>query len=628
MAASSDLPIDAEPGGPADPDLLAARRARRTDAAGSTDECLQAAEAELAEAVGRCAALADALERARREATAAREGEAAERGLRADGEADADARVRALEREAQRLRGLEAETVRLREELGEAEARAASLTRALEGARADAAAIREAFDGEREEAAVELDRLRGARDARADALETVRAQAVELREAIEELRAAPRGDAERIAALEGELAQRDAHEDQVLEALRALGAELDAARDALTRRAERDAQVEALVAGLIEAAEGLRGGYERELARLLAERDARLAHERQRLGAELAREREARRAAEEALRAATDASANPFYDRPRGAAPAPTAAHPALAQRPEIETTADDGAPGVVVDLVRAAARLRAAGDAPPGGNDGADDGRAAAPERTVLPAPSPQPGPAEPWMGAAFAALAAADADAAERLLCALLPLQAARVRHDVTYALELPGLGRRHVAAGPQVAAAVTQPEADGAAQFTLTGSAAALAPLVTGAAPRRKLPGVTVEGSRWRLRRLLRALQRPTGLDELAGGTAPPRAADLLALLCVAVPAAQVRGSDFRVAYEVAGPAGERTLVRAAPDGSLTVTAPCDDVEADATVVVAAADLAGILTGIAPATVTGDAEAVATLQGWLRRVQRRAG
>ena len=231
------------------------------------------------------------------------------------------------------------------------------------------------------------------------------------------------------------------------------------------------------------------------------------------------------------------------------------------------------------------------------------------------------------PWFADAIVTLAAVDAASAERLLLCALRVQASLVDKDVTYEVELPATGRHHVRVGRRRDVVVSAVGHDpGDAEFRLEGSAEALAPLTAGTAPRR-LKGVAVRGRRRRFRRLAKALSVPVGLPELQAAGARPRAGDLLALLCLGVPADTVRGADFGVAYVVAGDDGKvrRTLVRAEPDGGLTAIpdAP-EQFLADATVRTDAAGLLGILGGTTPVEPEGDTHAVATLHGWLRGAQ----
>ncbi len=232
-----------------------------------------------------------------------------------------------------------------------------------------------------------------------------------------------------------------------------------------------------------------------------------------------------------------------------------------------------------------------------------------------------------EPWFAAGLVTLAAVDAASAERLLLAAFRTQAALVDKAVTYEVELPATGRHQVRVERRGEVAVTQAEHDaGDAEFRLEGGVEALAPLLAGSAS-RKLRGAAIRGRKRRYRRLARALSVPVGLPELQAAGAPARAGDLLALLCLAVPAEAVRGADFGVAYVVTGPGGEerRTLVRAEADGSLTAIpeAP-EQFAADATVRVDAGALPGLLAAPAAAPAEGDAGAVATLHGWFRGVQ----
>jgi hypothetical protein len=568
-------------------------------------------------------------------------------------------------------------------------ARAASLEGELEEERRQRAALETRLEVERARFAAKLasseEVLRAKLDSDGDA---------RLAAATNELHAA-RARAEGAEAarriLEAELAERMRLAQPMHEALEALYEELAEERLDRAGRAARAAAVEGLVADLIATAHGLRAGFERELEALALERDARLASERERFAAVLAeveervaglrgqlvvaarqlreqpgeeqaerpndqadlvRETTERAAADQRATADLDAltaeverlraaeRGNPIYDALSSGPLVPPADHPALVSTEASGSIEGAEAPAVVADLMRAAARLRAASEEPRQAAVTDEEQLAPAspvpvapPERATAPASRvPAASPVAPtkhaWFAPALVALAAVDAATAERVLVAALPVQAARVAKDVEYELELPATGRHRVRVGRRgdVVVATAGPHERGEADFRIEGSVAVLAPLAAGAAPRR-LRGVEIRGHRRRLRRLLRALKAPIGLPELQAAGARPRPGDLLALLCLGVPAAEVRGADFGVAYVVRDAGGRRvrTLVRAEPDGSLTAIPEAPDLfPADATVTVDANELLGVLAGSTPVSPEGDAQAVEKLQRWLRRAQ----
>lgn len=574
-----------------------------------------------------------------------------------------------------------------------------------------AEAGKQAADGERLTA-----RLAEAESALADAQalasqdrERVRA----LASARDELRATDVRAEAAETALHAETARAEAAET----ALRAVDARVASAEVELRGDlAEREAAVAALGAALVATAGELRAASRRQRATLAAGHGAQLAEERagvaeeraavaaelaatqervaglreqlvattEHLRQQLAEERAARRVAEAALTRSSSACAvaeqqaaaalialeaerrrpgalgggNPIYDVLSSGSLVPADDHPALLRPASVPRPEGSDAPAVVSDLARAAARLRAGGDAerleplarvdPSGAHP--VESAARTPELAVIEGVAAPAGAAasrlEPallvapetqsWLGSALVALAAVDPAAAERLMLAFLPVQAGAVTKDVAYELELPQTGRHVVRVSAQgnvvVASLTTAGPGDATAggvaaghlDFRITGAVEVLVALGAGKAPRR-LRGATVRGRRRRLRRLLRALRAPVGLAELQAAHVRPRSGDLLALLCLAVPAEIVRGADFAVAYVVHdGDRRVRTLVRASRDGSLTVApeAP-DSVSADATVTVGAGELLGVLGGTAPVNVEGDAGAVATLHGWLREI-----
>jgi chromosome segregation ATPase len=567
----------------------------------------------------------------------------------------------------------------------------AATAAALVEARADAERLRAAIPALEDEAARSRARLERTRDqladrqaeltglaqrlaAREEELHELRAETAEHRAARRRAESQLAATAERAAALERDLGgEREARRaaagggdrSAAVEALvadlvattRGLRAGFEQELQALAVRhdehlhAERRALAVALAAAeeRVAAAQGPLDAAARELRERLEQERA--AHRAAR--AELEREAGARAQAERRADAAVAAlarqmgrarpgDANPVYGTVSAGPLVPPADHPALA-RAAPPAPQPDSAPPVVDALTRAMERLRAT----PGPAAGAVTPAPVAPTpapatlglspvppepplRDLLPPPPSRraqpPATTHPWFGEALAAFADIDAPTAERLLLAALPVQALRVGKDVTYALELPATGRHDVRITAGGGAAVAPAAHPSRPEFVLAGPVGALAPLAAGGAP-RLLAGVSVSGRRRRLRRLLRALREPIGLPELRRAGAYPRPGDLLALLCSQVPAGEVRGADFGVAYVVAAGAGRptRVLVRAEPTGALTAIpeAPASS-RADATLTVAAGELLDVLDGAASVTPEGDPAAVLTLHRWLRGVQ----
>ena len=543
--------------------------------------------------------------------------------------------------------------------------------------RARAVSLESELDEERRQRVALEGRAEGAEAARrlveAELVERMRLEEP-MREALEalhgelvEARLERASHAERAAAIEGLVAG-------LVETAQCLRARFGRELEALS--VERDAQLAseragfaAALAGVEERVAGLRGQLivpaRRLREQLEEEQTARRAAE-----AELARETTERAAAEQRATGALDAltveverlraaqRGNPIYDALSAGPLVPPADPPALERPSGTGTVESAEPPAVVADLARAAARLRAEVEEPgvrevdaapePLAPAASEPLAPAAPEPLApaapvhvvppkrataqalrLPAAAPVAPTKRPWFAPALVALAAVDAATAERVLVAALPVQASRVADDVIYELELPATGRHRVRVRRHrdVVVATARAEERADPEFRLAGPVAALAPLVTGAASRRRLRGVTVRGRRRRLRRLLGVLKAPVGLPELQAAGARPRPGDLLALLCLGVPAAEVRGADFGVAYVVRAADGRqvRTLVRAEPDGSLTAIPEAPELfAADATVTVDADELLGVLVGSAPVSLEGDEQAVEKLQRWLRGVQ----
>ena len=557
------------------PAELAERRARRAvedgliERAERAERTVGALERRLDEAEGRLevaqrerSTLAASLGQTRRDLTAALQREFSEQRLRADEEGEASGA----------LAELEAVITRLGADHDAAEARAAALDLALQEARAE-------FDA---------------------------------------ARARPRPD------------HQAAGPDERRGGPQQLPGELEQARPHDGDGAEREVTVEKLVGELVKTAHGLQAEFERQLEGLSAQHDAAVGRERARfldelagveqrvdeltratgeLREELVEERSARCVAEAEL-GWQRGGVNRYYDRPLAGPSQISAEHPALAR-----TAPPASAPAVVGDLARALDRLRgeageALADVPPA---------PARPTEAVIAETD--------WFSARLAAFAGTDGPAAERLLFASLAVQATTVARDVTYELELPGSGRHRVdvTRGHGVSVAPVDPGWPKEVEFRLVGTVSALAPLAGGSAPRR-LSGISVRGRRRRLRRLLRSLGAPVGLASLRSADARLAPADLLAMLCDGVPAVQLAGADFSVAYDVADVPGgtpSRTVVRAWSDGRLGLDSNPSKAP-DAVISLEGRDLLGLLDGSLSATVLGNRSAAETLLRWLRGVQ----
>ncbi len=450
--------------------------------------------------------------------------------------------------------------------------------------------------------------------------------------------------AERTAELEHERARVATERAAAAEAIGELEIER-ARRIELERRAgqrrdepapgERDLarQARALLDEVLEVIGDLRRAVARDIGQLEQEVAERMLAGRRRIAGEL--EGLERRATELSGRVAGDGEQEP------AAAPAPQAAV-ALPLDEDLERlreqlsgllrrardTEPAEAPGSLADdLSRAAARLRE--QAPPAAA-GDDEPVPAPPHVGAVPLPvvPASQRPAGPWLAEAVVRLAAADPLAAARLVAGLLPVHGAVVSEELRYAVTVERLGTFGVtlARGAATVEPIERPAARTASAFHVEGSAAALAPLVAGGAGRR-LPGVRVEGSRRRLRRVLRHLREPLQLADAAGSSVGLDPGLALAALAAAVDPAWTVGHDFTVAWLVDAPAqvwsvrvgvGPPRVVDGVPDGGAT-----------ATIRLPRSALVGVLAGLAlpegaEATVSGAVHAVALLRGWFDRAQ----
>jgi predicted nucleic acid-binding Zn-ribbon protein len=657
--------------------VLAERRARRAELAEEslarraaeaegTVSTLEAQLANLEERLAQAAAECDELEAtvAERECTlrAAEQREYAEQQRRVEAEDELSAARRAAEAELGDLRG------RLREAGERADELARELSRARRAvAQAQEAARHERRERERLEAGVyeredalsvaeedleaEVVALRGradelARDlaaersARAE-VEKAELTLVALRQTAVELQG--RLDAERRARAESEVAlradllrEREAFQRRIVEAEVELRAQIGGQRQAFADQVaavertvvELRGQLGTAAGTLRERLDAERAGREAAEADLASER-ARLEQERLRIEAQVDRVREQIALAITELRAQLEAER---------AARWAVEAELALA-RTELDEMRADAATReaeserMMSDLQTAAQRLRA--QAPPLADED-EEAAAAAPAPQML-APRVAPASARrprPWLAPSIAAFAAQDPQAAGRLVVALLPVQHTVLRHPVVYALTIEEVGAFLVRARPGevVVEPGSVPGGTSDIAFHLTGPAAALAQMAGGGA-RRRLRGTRVSGSRRQLRRLLRRLRTPIGLADArrAGVLLDP--GQVLGVLGAGVDPAWTAGHDFSVVWDVRGPQGGTWTVSVAGGLPVTVTEGAPDAEPAATVHVSHGALMSLLAGEPlppgdPATVDGDADAVALLGDWAHRVQGLAG
>jgi hypothetical protein len=326
------------------------------------------------------------------------------------------------------------------------------------------------------------------------------------------------------------------------------------------------------------------------------------------------------------------------------------------------------GDPGsVIIDLARAAARLRlrredALGGAPstpagvpaPAGTTAPPERSPAAPTPPVAAAPPESVAPdaetadarreprehseveigprsdaaaprqAQAWLTTALTAEADRDAGTAARLLQALIPVQAARLRRDVTYDLVVAGQPAARVVLqkdGTSVIGPAPSTDQD-TADFRVAGSPGALAPLFGGGLGRRLPDGIAVTGRRRRARRLIRAMRHPVELSAVAEGNVDLSSVQLLTLLTSAIDPAVTAGERFTVTF--GDPDGSvRAHVVVADTLPVTVL-PGSPAHAAANVRTEPGTLAAFLSGNASARVSGDVTVVGRLLAWADAAQ----
>jgi len=510
------------------------------------------------------------------------------------------------------------ERERLAAALAEAEAERGRLAAALAAAEADAERLRAAAEGEAE------------RDAALGALVAdVREAAGTLREGFDRRLAelADRIDAE-VATLRARLdEERMARE--VVEA--ELAAERERGASATTGSLVADVlartELEQTRRELAAAQEALAARHaESEEAAALREQAGRLVQDLEAAEARLKVEREDEAGASEddADAAPQDAApedavpedAAPEDAAPEDAAPEDAPAAPAPEPEPAAEPARRVGVPSSGYGLARSGLL------APPPGSR-------ALPARFVHPSERRLTG----WLTPAIVALAERDEALAADLVVALLPGQAGLLRKPVRYALTIGGRGTYAVGVDRD-RVAVSRENVPGSAEVDVrvSGSAAALAPLVGGGA-RRKLPGVRIEGRRRRLRPLLRARRAPTDLARLFERGAKPAPELVLAVLAAAVDPDWTRGHRFSVVYEVTD--GDPIEVEVREGQPLAVgPPPAERAEPPAATIAIRGE--AVLPFLArchlPADerilLTGEGHPVALLHGWFDRAQGLPG
>lgn len=460
-----------------------------------------------------------------------------------------------------------------------------------------------------------------------------------VREGMAEVRARlTRAEAETRARVETERRARadaSARADAAAEQARRAEAERDRLRAELTTAREELAArsaVDGLVADLVRTTAALRQRFEQEVAALTTAHARALAAARGEGGiTELEDELEQTRTAL------------------RPPPPMPPADHPALAGLGAGRPPSDPGPEGeeapavvdsVIVDLARAAARLRTRREEADGTERAPAGSEAPAePEATEVPVAAGRPpvpeaelGPRvrltrrpvpRSWLTPSLARLALSDPGRAAAAVEALAPVQADRLRQDLTYDLAIDELPLLRVRLGADGTASVAPtPLAAEPADFRLTGTAAALAPYAGGGLGRRVPAGVQVGGRRRRARRLARALRAPVGLHAVAALPQPLPAVTLLELLAAAVDPQATRGERFVVAFAAGDEPAAAHLIVA--DGEPLTARAGAPATADATVRTPPAGLAAFLGGEGPARVTGDVAGVERLLGWTDAAQ----
>ncbi|MCW2991567.1 MAG: Chromosome segregation ATPase-like protein, partial [Solirubrobacterales bacterium] len=236
---------------------------------------------------------------------------------------------------------------------------------------------------------------------------------------------------------------------------------------------------------------------------------------------------------------------------------------------------------------------------------------------------------PDAPWLAAAIERLAASDPAAAAKLIVGLLPVQRLLVDGDATYDLTVTELGTFRVLlhAGATTVEPRAEPGSRKEIDFHLEGRASALAEFAAGGL-RRRPKNTHFEGSRRRLKRLLKDLRAPIQLPDVARSGAAIEPGLVLAALAAGMDATWAAGHTFTVAWDVTGARGGTWTVRIG-EGAPSVEPGVPEGGATATVHVSQAAFLPLLAGFAPppgeqATVAGNTHAVALLRQWFDHAQ----
>jgi hypothetical protein len=244
---------------------------------------------------------------------------------------------------------------------------------------------------------------------------------------------------------------------------------------------------------------------------------------------------------------------------------------------------------------------------------------------------PTPR-APIRPWLEPVFAALAASDANAAGRLIIALLPAQSLVYPEPIAYDLVL-GTGScirvtSDAATGAEIELA-EEPRPPQEVSFQIAGDHARLARLmVAGRVRRWPRRGVArVHGERRALAALFAITRDPRGLDELYRAGVRPDPEVAFTLAAAMIEPAWTAGARFTIAHQSDESDRRDAYLRIGDESPPTAAGPTEDQESDATILCPHDALLGFLSGdpAAEGTVTGNRDAVASLMGWLDGAQR---
>jgi hypothetical protein len=231
-------------------------------------------------------------------------------------------------------------------------------------------------------------------------------------------------------------------------------------------------------------------------------------------------------------------------------------------------------------------------------------------------------------WLRDAIELFADDDIRGAGAFLVSLLPDVARTFDEDMTFDVELDGVGAfRATLAGGRGTVAPRSADMPGEPAFGVIGTVGGLAALAAGRAPRR-LAGARVTGSRRALRRLLKARREPVDLADLARGGVVPEPSLLLGALAAGVRPTWTGDDAFAVAVDV--PERDPITVIAEPGRRLQVVGPPPEGGAVRAVITTSPEaLLALLGRIDPpedddAWVSGEEEVVRRLLEMLDRAQ----